>query len=119
MKPMMPANLIPIHQAYMIQPLEQRLGQIQEILSRVERADFANAEEAHDVMQQGCWYLEWMGYAMEFEVEVIAEMVDLQRFLVRWSKRWAQLEANPTQRLEVQNMAQEWSNRAFEWAGTQ
>jgi hypothetical protein len=33
MKPMMPANLIPIHQAYMTQPLEQGLGQIREIVS--------------------------------------------------------------------------------------
>jgi hypothetical protein len=115
-KPIMPAEIRPIYQAYMIQSLEQRLRQIQEIVSRVEHADFANPEEAHDVMRQGCWYLEWVGYAMEFEVEVIVEMVDLQRFLVRWSKRWVQLEENPNQQLEVQNIAREWSSRAFEWA---
>ena len=67
-------------------------------------------------MRSNMWQLEWIGYAQEVEIDVIVEMVDLQRFLGRWSKRWTELETHPEGMTDVQFTAREWSNRALEWA---
>jgi hypothetical protein len=102
----MPAELEPVYAAYMGLPLEQRLKQLVVDVSRVARNDFKDAEEARQAMGLNAWQLEWIGYAMELDVEVISGMVDLYRFLGRWSKRWAMLEADPKQMTDVQNEAE-------------
>jgi hypothetical protein len=114
-KPIMPAELEPAYVAYMGLPLEQRLKQLAADVSRVARNDFEDAEEAQQAMRLNVWQLEWIGYAMEVDIEVVSEMVDLYRFLGRWSKRWAVLEADPKQMAAVQDEAKAWEQKSLEW----
>ena len=115
-KPIMPATLEPAYSAFMVLPLEERLKQLAADLNRIASNDFKNAEEACEVMRANMWQLEWIGYAQELEVEVMAEAVDLYRFLGRWRNRWDALEADPQQMVMVQNEAREWAKKMLERA---
>ena len=83
-KPIMPATLEPAYSTFMVLPLEERLKQLAADVNRIASHDFKTAEEAREVMRANMWQLEWIGYAQELEVDVMAEAVDLYRFLGRW-----------------------------------
>jgi hypothetical protein len=116
MTPVTPQNLEPILRNFMLEPLEQRFSQIENVVTRVRQSDFHNAEEAHEVMSMTCWQLEWIGYAGELEENAKFEMVDLYRFLSKWRLRWAKLEQDPTLRIQVSNEAREWVQKVQSWA---
>jgi hypothetical protein len=118
MTPVTPQHLEPALEAFMLEPIEQRLNQVKSVVLRVAQADFRDAQEAHDVMILTCWQLEWIGYAREItEDQPMIEMVDLYKFMSRWRLRWQKLEEDPALMLQVRNEAREWSEKVLGWAG--
>jgi hypothetical protein len=116
MTPVTPQHLEPILRSFMLEPLEQRFSQVENVVTRVSQADSHNAKEAHEVMSMTCWQLEWIGYAGELEENEAVEMVDLYRFLSRWRLRWAKLEQDPTLRVQVSSEARNWVKKVQSWA---
>lgn len=116
MTPITPQHLEPILRNFMLEPLEQRFSQVEDVVTRVSQADFPNAKEAHEVMSMTYWQLEWIGYAGELEENEAVEMVDLYRFLSRWRLKWVKLEQDSTLRVQVSNEAREWVKKVQSWA---
>jgi hypothetical protein len=116
MTPVTPQHLEPILRNFMLEPLEQRFSQVENVVIRVMQADFHNAEEAHAVMSMTCWQLEWIGYAGELEENEKVEMVDLYRFLSRWRLKWAKLEEDSILKLQISNEARDWVEKVRGWA---
>jgi hypothetical protein len=100
----------------MLEPLEKRFFQIENVVTRVSQGDFHNAEEAHEIMSMTCWQLEWIGYAGELEENEAVEMVDLYRFLSRWRLNWAKLKEDTTLMVQVRIEARDWIKKVQNWA---
>jgi hypothetical protein len=115
-EPITPQHLQPILRNFMLESLELRLHQVEDVVTRVSQTNFHNAEEAFEVMSMTCWQLEWIGYAGELEENEAVEMVDLYRFLSRWRLRWAKLEKDSTLKLQVSDEAREWVKKVRGWA---
>jgi hypothetical protein len=118
MTPVTPQHLEPALKAFMLEPIDQRLNQVKNVVVRVAQADFRDAQEAHDVMILTCWQLEWIGYAREItEDQSMIELVDLYKFMSRWRLRWQKLEEDPALVLQVRNEAREVFEKVLEWTG--
>ena len=117
MTPVTPQHLEPALKAFMLEPIEQRLNQVRNVVVRVAQADFRDAQEANEVMSMTCWELEWIGYAQELEEENQFKMVELYGFLAKWRLKWQKLEEDPALMSQVRNEAREWSEKVLEWAG--
>jgi len=67
------------------------------------------------VLDESKHFIEWT--AAEAEVEVAAELVELQLQLVRWQRTWPTIWPDPVKRQEVADTAKRWSDRVLELSG--
>ncbi len=104
MTPVTPQHLEPALKSFMLEPIEQRLHQVKNVVVRVAQADFRDAQEALDVMSMTCWQIEWIAYAQEITEEAArVEMVTMYRFLAHWRLKWQKLEEDSALMLQVRN----------------
>jgi hypothetical protein len=94
-----------------------RLGGLASNLVRVRSLSDnpAHGEIVADLLNESKYFIEWT--AGETEVETAAQLVELQRQLVRWQLNWAQIWDDPAQRAQVAQDSRAWSERVLQMSG--
>jgi hypothetical protein len=106
-----------IRERYLQDGMPVRLGGLAANLARIK--SFSDHPD-HRVVVKGLleeskYYIEWTGH--EAELEVQAELVELQLQLAWWQLRWDDIWADPHQRRAVAEQAEKWSKRMLERSG--
>lgn len=106
-----------IKERYLRDPLPIRLGGLAANLARIESfSDHpASREAVSDLLEESKYFIEWT--ALEAELEVQAELVEIQRQLAQWQYRWDQLWADTDERAAMAKQAGVWSLRILEHSG--
>ncbi|MEZ4863993.1 MAG: hypothetical protein R3C14_21925 [Caldilineaceae bacterium] len=104
-------------QRYLRDPVPVRLGGLAANLARVKSfsAHMENDTLVNSLLDESKHFIEWT--AAEAEVDVAAELVDLQLQLVRWQRTWTNIWPDPVKRQEVADTAKRWSDRVLEMSG--
>ena len=111
------ATLQEIKQRYMQDPLPTRLGGLAANLARVNtfsRHD-ANQDAVFNLMNESKYFIEWT--ATEAELEVTAQLVDLQIQLAFWQHGLAKIWVDTKKRQEVAQQSRQWSDKVLELSG--
>jgi hypothetical protein len=93
-----------------------RLGNLASSLARL--ADFTRLQDAAGVdrLTRECIsFLEWVG--PDAEPAIQPNLVQIQRELARWSRRWDTEPRDEALREELRRFAREQSDRVLEWSG--
>lgn len=106
-----------IRTRYLRDPLPVRLGGLASNLARIKSSSLnpENRAITVSVLDESKHFIEWT--AAEAEIEVAAELVELQLQLVRWQRTWPTIWPDPVQRQEVADTAKRWSDRVLELSG--
>ena len=106
-----------IQERYLRDTLPVRLGGLAANLSRIKSfaAHDASRDAVENLIDESKYFIEWT--AAEAEVEVSAELVELQIQLARWQCQWAQIWPDPVRRRQVAEGASVWSKRVLEMSG--
>jgi len=106
-----------IRTRYLRDPLPIRLGGLAANLARIKSASThrANGDAVVSMVDESKHFIEWT--AAEAEVEVAAELVELQIQLARWQRTYATIWPDPVQRLEMAEQAKRWSDRILDLSG--
>lgn len=104
-------------QRYLRAPLPTRLGGVAANLARVKSFSThpENGDLVSSLVTESKYFIEWT--AAEAEVEVAAELVELQLQLVRWQRTWPTIWPDPIKRQEVADTAKRWSDRVLALSG--
>jgi len=111
------ATLQEIKQRYMKDALPIRLGGLAANLARVNtfsRYD-ANQEAVFGLMNESKYFIEWTAH--EAELEVAAQLVDLQIKLAYWQQDWATIWADKEKRQIIAQESRQWSDKVLELSG--
>jgi hypothetical protein len=106
-----------IRARYLRDPLPTRLGGLAANLARIKSASAHPANDAAviSMVDESKHFIEWT--AAEAELEVAAELVELQVQLAGWQRKWATIWADPVQRMAVAEQAKRWSDRILDLSG--
>ncbi len=106
-----------IQKRYLRDTLPVRLGGLAANLSRIRSfvAHEANRDAVETLIDESKYFIEWT--AADAEVEVSAELVELQVQLAKWQCQWAQIWADPFRRGQVAEASSVWSKRILELSG--
>lgn len=102
---------------YLRDPLPVRLAGLAANFARIaSSARHATGAEAVDTMlEESRYYIEWT--AAEAEIEVAAELVDIQRLLTAWRNAWPEAQHSPSQRILLSIQAKKWSDQVLGFSG--
>ena len=102
---------------YLCDPIPVRLGGLAADLARIgsASANAANGEAVHVLLEETRRFIEWT--AAELDVDVAAELVDLQLSLTLWLRVWEDECAHPAQRALLAYEATCWSDRVLALSG--
>ena len=102
---------------FLREPLPIRLASLASDLGRVSSSarHLTGAESVAIMLEEGRYYIEWT--AADAEPEVAAELVDIQRMLLLWSKCWPEAQKNVTQRTLLSVQAKKWSDQVLGYSG--
>jgi hypothetical protein len=98
-------------------PLPTRLGGLAANLARVNtfsRHD-ANQDAVYGLMNESKYFIEWI--APETELEVAAQLVELQIQLAYWQQDWATVWSDHEKRQSVARQSRQWSDRILKLSG--
>lgn len=106
-----------IRHRYLRDDLSVRLGGLAANLRRITSASShsANGDAVAGLLDESKHFIEWT--AAEAEVDMAAELVELQIQLARWQRNWQRIWTNPQQRQQIAEEAGRWSNRVLELSG--
>jgi len=106
-----------IRERYLRDPLPIRLGGLAANLARVK--SFSDHPDHRDVVEslldESKFFIEWT--ALDAELDVQTELVELQLQLARWQYAWVDIWADPVRRAAVAEQAHTWSKRVLETSG--
>jgi hypothetical protein len=106
-----------IRKRYLRDALPVRLGGLAANLARIK--SFSDHPDHRDVVEslldESKFFIEWT--APDVEVELQAELVELQVQLARWQRNWVDIWSNPAQRVAMAEQARAWSERVLEGSG--
>ena len=106
-----------IKERYMQDVLSIRLGGLAANLARVnsfsDHPDHCEAVEY--LLEESKFFIEWT--VPDSELNVQAELVDLQIQLAVWQHNWTQIWNDPLQRTAVAHQAGEWSKKVLDMSG--
>lgn len=106
-----------IRERYLRDKLPTRLGGLAANLARIrsfsDHPDHRAAVES--LLEESKFFIEWT--AADAEVNMAAELVELQVQLARWQRNWASIWADAVQRMQVAEQAHRWSKRVLEMSG--
>lgn len=102
---------------YLQDALPIRLGGLAANLRRMSSfsAYTANGPAVHSLIDESKHFIEWT--AREAEIEVAAELVELQLQLARWQHHWDALWADQARREQLGSQARAWSDRVLSLSG--
>lgn len=94
--------------------LPTRLGALASNLSRIHSLSVRGEQSAviAHLIRESQFLIEWT--APSLEIEVAAELVELQRLLGNWYYHWDEIWVTPERRDQVVNQAQSWSDFVLE-----
>jgi hypothetical protein len=106
-----------IRQRYMQDDLAIRLGGLAANLLRVKSfcERDANQEAVQNLIDESKFFIEWT--ASETEVEIAAELVELQVQLACWQRQWATIWADSDRRRAIAQSSGGWSSRVLDMSG--
>jgi hypothetical protein len=106
-----------IRERYLRDILSVRLGGLAANLARIK--SFSDHPDHCDVVEsllnESKFFIEWM--APEAELELQAELVELQLELACWQLNWKKIWNDPVKRAEAAGKARIWSERILEKSG--
>ena len=102
---------------YLRDELSTRLGGLSANLARIKTltGKAVSQETIIYLMRESKFFIEWT--AMDADIDITVELVELQIQLALWQLRWTKIWADPEQRMEVAAQAQIWSDRILERSG--
>jgi len=106
-----------IQTRYLQDELPIRLGGIAANLSRVKSfaSHDANREVVFSLIEESKFFIEWT--ASKADLDVAAELIELQIQLSLWQRAWDKIWPDKTQRQQVASTSNEWSQRVLELSG--
>lgn len=106
-----------IRERYLRDALPVRLGGLAANLSRIKSfaAHEANREAVESLLDESKFFIEWT--ALEVEIDIAAELVELQIQLARWQQCWPNIWNDLARRHQVAEQSSVWSKRILELSG--
>jgi len=106
-----------LHQRFMRDPLERRLGNLAATLGRISSSarDSNSPAAVIDLLDEAKHLIEWT--AADTEAETAAELVQIQRLITLWQKSWESAYKEKSQRILLATLAKEWSERTLQSSG--
>ena len=74
-----------------------------------------NGELIENLLQECKLFIEWT--AQDAEIEIAAELVELQTQLACWQYSWAEIRSNVQQRIKVSEQVKIWSEKVLNMSG--
>ena len=102
---------------YLQDEIPIRLGNLASNLARIKSRcqNSANRDLVADVLYESKLFIEWT--AVDAEIDVAAELVELQVQLALWQNNWETIWENSEQRMKVSKQAKVWSDRILDLSG--
>lgn len=106
-----------IRDRYLRDTLPTRLGAIAANLARVSSfsKNPANRDAVYELLDESKWFIEWT--AAETEVEVAAQLVELQIKLTLLQLDWERHWSNPAIKAAIATHSRSWSDRVLKMSG--
>lgn len=94
-----------------------RLGNLASNLARIKSRceNTANRDLVESLLQESKAFIEWT--AKDAEVEIAAELVELQIQLACWQYSWARIWEDVEERIKVSEQAMIWSDKVLNMSG--
>lgn len=110
-------NWVALKERYLRDHLPIRLGGIAANLARIKSfsQDVENSVVVESLLQESKWFIEWT--AADAEIEIAAELVELQVQLACWQCCWSEIWEDSEQRMEVADRAKMWSEKVLNFSG--
>ncbi len=110
-------NWTAIRERYIRDEIPVRLGSLAANLSRITSlaTNDINQHVVESIIVESKFFIEWI--APEAEIDIAAELVEMQIQLARWQLNWSSVWADPIQRGEVAEQASRWSQRILALSG--
>lgn len=102
---------------YLQDEISIRLGNLASNLARI-KSQCQHSEHQQlvaDVLYESKLFIEWT--AVDAEIDVAAELVELQIQLALWQNNWETIWENSEQRMKVSEQAKVWSDRILDLSG--
>ncbi len=106
-----------IRERYLSDDLSIRLGGLAANLGRIKSfsAKEASQETIEGLIEESKWFIEWT--AREAEIDIAAQLVELQLQLARWQHQFNSIWDDPAKRKEMIGQSGAWSQRVLEMSG--
>ena len=106
-----------LKERYLRDELSTRLGGLSANLARIKTltGKAVSQETIIYLMRESKFFIEWI--AMDADIDITVELVELQIQLALWQLRWTKIWADQEQRMEVAAQAQIWSDRILARSG--
>ena len=106
-----------LNERYLRGQLPIRLGNLAQNWARIQSRsqNAANGELIENLLQESKLFIEWT--AQDAEIEIAAELVELQIQLACWQYSWAGIWEVATQRMKVGEQARIWSGKVLNMSG--
>jgi hypothetical protein len=106
-----------LKERYLRDELPIRLGNLASNLARIKSRcqNSANGELVESLLQESKLFIEWT--AKDAEVEIAAELVELQVQLACWQYSWARIWEDAEQRKRVAQETKIWSEKVLNMSG--
>jgi hypothetical protein len=94
-----------------------RIGELAMNLARISflTEGTTNRDVIEYLLRESKYFIEWI--AVDTDLELTVELVELQRLLARWQLRWEIIWTNEAERMDVAEQAKNWRDRLLEIAG--
>lgn len=106
-----------LKERYLRDALPIRLGNLASNLVRIKSRcqNPANSELVESLLQESKLFIEWT--AKDAEVEIAAELVELQVQLACWQYSWARIWSDGEQKMRVVEQVSIWSEKVLNMSG--
>ena len=106
-----------IQERYLRDELPIRLGGIAANLARIKSFsnNIANYEVIESLLDESKFFIEWT--ATDAEINIAAELVELQIQLAQWQRSLPRIWTDPIQRVRIAEQSHFWSERVLDMSG--
>ncbi|NJL90190.1 MAG: hypothetical protein HC916_10645 [Coleofasciculaceae cyanobacterium SM2_1_6] len=106
-----------LEERYLQDDLPARLGNLASNLARIKSRcqNVANGELVAELLQESKLFIEWT--AQDTEIDIAAELVELQIQLACWQYDWTKIWADIEQRRTVSEQSRIWSEKVLQMSG--
>lgn len=106
-----------LKERFLRDPLPRRLGALSATLGRISSSakNAKNPEVVTDLLDEAKYLIEWT--AAETEIDIAAELVNMQRLITLWLSVWQENSQNHNQRILLSVQAKNWSDQALDYSG--